>query len=631
MTTYNLEQWLKQHNNKDVLRFLTCGSVDDGKSTLIGRLLYDSKKIYQDQIDTLIKESEKIGNAGNQIDFSLLVDGLAAEREQGITIDIAWRYFNTEKRNFVIVDCPGHEQYTRNMATGASHCQLAIVLIDARNGVKEQTKRHSYICNLLGINQIIVAVNKMDLVDYSQQTFNDIVNDYKEITNNLYRLKGQQYHFLPMSALQGDNVTEKSSKTPWYEGGTLMQLLETANTSDISEQRAFRMPIQYVNRPDINFRGYCGEVISGTVQIGDKIMVLPSEHQSEVASITTFDGGMKQASKGDAITLTLNTEIDISRGDIICTIDNAPSRGKLFKAHIVWMDSSPLKYNQSYLFRIGTKEVYGKINKLVELIDVNTLKSRSDRSVIALNDIALVEIELEERVALDSYASSKQMGSFLMINRLTNATSGIGMVRRILRSEEGAKATNVYWSNFKVDKAKRADLKGQKPCVLWFTGLSGSGKSTIANLVEQKLFDLGVHTMLLDGDNLRHGLNKNLGFSERDRIENIRVVSEVSKLMVDAGLVVLVSLISPFKNDRNLARSLFENDEFYEVYINTPIEVCAERDPKGLYKKAKSDEIKNFTGVDSPYEPPAHPEIHIDTTKIEPDKAAEQIIKKLGL
>jgi bifunctional enzyme CysN/CysC len=434
-----------------------------------------------------------------------------------------------------------------------------------------------------------------------------------------------------MSALQGDNVTEKSSKTPWYEGGTLMQLLETANTSDISEQRAFRMPIQYVNRPDINFRGYCGEVISGTVQIGDKIMVLPSEHQSEVASITTFDGGMKQASKGDAITLTLNTEIDISRGDIICTIDNAPSRGKLFKAHIVWMDSSPLKYNQSYLFRIGTKEVYGKINKLVELIDVNTLKSRSDRSVIALNDIALVEIELEERVALDSYASSKQMGSFLMINRLTNATSGIGMVRRILRSEEGAKATNVYWSNFKVDKAKRADLKGQKPCVLWFTGLSGSGKSTIANLVEQKLFDLGVHTMLLDGDNLRHGLNKNLGFSERDRIENIRVVSEVSKLMVDAGLVVLVSLISPFKNDRNLARSLFENDEFYEVYINTPIEVCAERDPKGLYKKAKSDEIKNFTGVDSPYEPPAHPEIHIDTTKIEPDKAAEQIIKKLGL
>ncbi|CAI8793168.1 sulfate adenylyltransferase subunit CysN [Pseudomonas sp. IT-P291] len=617
----DIEQYLKSHENKSLLRFITCGSVDDGKSTLIGRLLYESKMLFEDQLSQLEADSKRVGTQGGDLDFALLVDGLAAEREQGITIDVAYRFFSTDKRKFIVADTPGHEQYTRNMVTGASTADVAIILIDGRKGVLTQTRRHSYLVSLIGIRHVVLAINKLDMVDYSKEIYDKIDADYRAFASQIGL---QNIVTIPMSALKGDNITEPSANTPWYQGPTLMGYLETVQVEDAADQSGpFRMPVQWVNRPNLDFRGYAGIVVGGSVKRGNRLRVLPSGKESRVARIVTREGDLEEAVSGQSITITLEDEIDISRGDILATID-APARvADQFEATIVWMSDEPMLPGRPYLLKIGTKTVTATSATPKYKVNVNTLEHLAAKT-LDLNEIGICNLSFDQPIAFDPYKENRDTGGFIMIDRLTNNTVGAGLLHFALRRSQ-----NIHWQAIDVNKQAHATLKGQKPCVLWFTGLSGAGKSTIANLVEKKLHALGKHTYLLDGDNVRHGLNKDLGFSEADRVENIRRVGEVAKLMVDAGQIVLVSFISPFRSERRMSRELVEQGEFFEVFVDTPISVAEQRDPKGLYKKARRGELTNFTGIDSPYEPPENPEIRIDTTACSPEEAAELIVSHL--
>jgi bifunctional enzyme CysN/CysC len=617
----DIEAYLTQHQHKSLLRFITCGSVDDGKSTLIGRLLYDSKMIFEDQLAALEADSKKVGTQGGNIDFALLVDGLAAEREQGITIDVAYRFFSTDKRKFIVADTPGHEQYTRNMVTGASTADLAVILIDARKGVLTQTRRHSYLVSLMGIRRIVLAVNKMDLVGWSRETFDTIVADYRAFAEKIGLT-----HILaiPMSALGGDNIAAKSAQTPWYDGLALMPHLETV---EIDEQRRaagpFRLPVQWVNRPNLDFRGFAGQIVSGRVKAGDKVRVTPSGKMSTIARIVTKDGDLAEAFAGQSVTLTLADEIDCSRGDVIAAADDPPEASDQFETTLIWMAEEDALPGRPYWLKIGAKTVSATITEIKFKVNVNTLEHLAGKT-LDLNEIAVCNISLDQPIAFDPYDANPDMGGFILIDRTTNATVAAGLIHFALR-----RAQNVHWQSLDVTRNARAEIKGQKPAVLWFTGLSGAGKSTIANLVEKKLHSLGKHTVLLDGDNVRHGLNRDLGFTDADRVENVRRVAEVSKLMADAGLIVLVSFISPFRAERDMARGLMAEGEFYEVFVDTPLADAEKRDVKGLYKKARAGQLKNFTGVDSPYEAPELPEIHIDTTKLDAAAAAALIVEKL--
>ncbi len=616
----NVIDYLAAHERKGLMRFITCGSVDDGKSTLIGRLLYDSKLLYDDQLAALESDTKKHGTQGEKIDFALLVDGLAAEREQGITIDVAYRFFSTEKRNFIVADTPGHEQYTRNMATGASTADLAIILIDARRGVLTQTRRHSYIASLLGIRHVVVAVNKMDLVGYSEKTFREIESAYREFAEPL---GFQSTAIMPLSALDGDNIITKSPHTPWYNGAALMPYLETVNVREEQGDKPLRMPVQWVNRPDLDFRGFAGTIASGTARPGDEIVVLPSAKRSKVARIVTMDGDMQEASADMAVTVTLEDEIDISRGDIICAGKAPAEQTDQFAAHLLWMAEEKLFPGRQYLLKTANRIVPATITALKHKVNVNTLEHMSGKT-LELNEVGFCNFNLSQPIAFDPYTDNRRTGSFILIDKRTNATIGAGMIDFSLR-----RAQNVHWQDLDINKKARANTKHQRPCVLWFTGLSGSGKSTVANLVEKRLHDLGRHTYTLDGDNVRHGLNKDLGFTDADRVENIRRVAESAKLMADAGLIVCVSFISPFQSERRMARELLEDGEFVEVYISTPLEVCEQRDVKGLYAKARRGEIKNFTGIDSAYEAPQNAEIDVDTSDIPAADAADAIVEYL--
>ncbi len=611
--------YLKQHETKSLLRFITCGSVDDGKSTLIGRLLYDSKMIFEDQLAALEADSKKMGTQGQNIDFALLVDGLAAEREQGITIDVAYRFFSTDRRKFIVADTPGHEQYTRNMITGASTADLAIILIDARRGVLTQTRRHSYLVSLIGIKNVILAINKMDLVNYSQEVFDRILGDY---TAFAAALNIDKIVPIPISALAGDNITEPSGNTPWYRGPTLMHYLETVDIAAASRTAPFRLPVQWVNRPNLDFRGFSGMISAGTVHPGDLVKVMPSARQSRVARVL-IDKDLPYATAGQSVTITLDDEIDCSRGDVLCGADTPAEVSDQFETTLVWMNDTPMLPGRSYLLKLGTKTVTGSITTLKHKVNVNTLEQVAARQ-LDLNEIGLCNISLDRPIAFDPYTENRDTGGFILIDRLTNETMAAGMIHFALR-----RAQNIHWQAVDVSRISRAAQKGQRACVLWFTGLSGAGKSTIANLVEKRLLVLGRHTTLLDGDNVRHGLNRDLGFTDTDRVENIRRVGEVARLMTDAGLIVLVSFISPFRSERQMARELLPDGEFLEVFIDTPLDVAETRDVKGLYKKARRGEIKHFTGISSPYEAPENPELHIDTTKLTPEAAAELIVAKL--
>jgi bifunctional enzyme CysN/CysC len=615
----DIDAYLKQHETKSLLRFITCGSVDDGKSTLIGRLLYDSKMVFEDQLAALEADSRKVGTQGQNIDFALLVDGLAAEREQGITIDVAYRFFSTDKRKFIVADTPGHEQYTRNMVTGASTADLAIILIDARRGVLTQTRRHSYLVSLLGIKQVILAINKMDMVNYSRDVFDRILGDY---TAFAAQLKIEKIVPIPISALMGDNITERSGNTPWYAGPTLMGHLETVEIASLSRTAPFRLPVQWVNRPNQNFRGFSGMVSSGTVHPGDLVKVMPSARQSRVARVL-IDGDLPYATAGQSITITLEDEIDCSRGDVICGAEHPAEVSDQFETTIVWMNDVPMPPGRSYIMKLGTKTVTGSITTLKHKVNVNTLEETAARQ-LELNEIGLCNISLDQPIAFDPYSENRDTGGFILIDRLTNETMAAGLIHFALR-----RAQNIHWQAVDVGRAARSAQKGQRACVLWFTGLSGAGKSTIANLVEKRLFALGRHSTMLDGDNVRHGLNRDLGFTDTDRVENIRRVGEVARLMADAGLIVLVSFISPFRSERRMARDLLPEGEFLEVFIDAPLADAEARDPKGLYKKARRGEIKHFTGISSPYETPETPELHIDTTKLTPEAAAELIVAQL--
>jgi len=616
----DIEAYLKSHEHKSLLRFITCGSVDDGKSTLIGRLLYDSKMIFEDQLAALEADSKKVGTQGGELDFALLVDGLAAEREQGITIDVAYRFFSTDKRKFIVADTPGHEQYTRNMVTGASTADLAVILIDARKGVLTQTRRHSYIVSLLGIKHVVLAINKMDLVDYSREVFDTIVQDYREFAAqiNLHNIVA-----IPVSGLRGDNITEQSQLTPWYRGTTLMGYLETVEIEDEIRHAAFRLPVQWVNRPNLDFRGFAGTIVSGTIRPGEKVRVLPSGRESKVARLVTMDGDLDVAVAGQSITLTLEDEIDVSRGDVFAKTDALPGVADQFEATVIWMADEPMLPGRPYWIKIGAKQVSATITEPKYKINVNTLEHLAAKT-LALNEIGICNLSLDQSIAFDPYDENRDTGAFILIDRLTNATIGAGLLHFALRRSQ-----NIHWQALEVNKTARANIKGQQPTVLWFTGLSGAGKSTIANLVEKQLLALGRHTYLLDGDNVRHGLNRDLGFTDADRVENIRRVGEVAKLMADAGLVVMVSFISPFRAERRMARSLFAEGEFYEVHVDTPLVEAEKRDVKGLYKKARRGELKNFTGIDSPYEPPENPEIYVDTTQSKAEESAAAIIEHL--
>lgn len=616
----DITAYLKAQEEKSMLRFITCGSVDDGKSTLIGRLLYDSKLIFEDQLSALESDSKKMGTQGQEIDFALLVDGLAAEREQGITIDVAYRFFSTDKRKFIVADTPGHEQYTRNMATGASTADLAILLIDARKGVLTQTRRHSFIASLLGIKHIVLAVNKMDLVDYSEQVLNDIEAEYREFAKDF---GFTDITSIPLSALRGDNILTKSEKTAWYKGPTLMHHLETVKVDDVRADAPFRLPVQWVNRPNLDFRGFSGTIAGGTTKPGDEVKVLPSAEVSRVKSIVTYDGELDEGVAGEAVTITLEDEIDISRGDVIAGKDFPPEVADQFEAKIIWMAAEQMLPGRPYLFKTAGKLVPGQVTDLKYKVNVNTLEHTAAKQ-LDLNEIGICNISLDRRIAFDPYADNRETGAFIIIDRLTNTTVGVGMIDFALR-----RASNIHWQALDVNKVARAEMKHQRPAILWFTGLSGSGKSTIANIIEKRLFARGRHTYVLDGDNVRHGLNHDLGFTDADRVENIRRVGEVSKLMIDAGLMVMTSFISPFRAERDMVRGLVEEGEFVEVFIDTPIEVCASRDPKGLYKKAKAGEIKNFTGYDSPYEAPCEPDIHVKTDEMSAEDCADKIIEYL--
>lgn len=617
----DIEQYLKQHEHKSLLRFITCGSVDDGKSTLIGRLLYESKMLFEDQLAAVEADSRKYGTQGDNIDFALLVDGLAAEREQGITIDVAYRFFSTDKRKFIVADTPGHEQYTRNMVTGASTADAAILMVDARKGILTQTRRHSYLVNLLGIRHIIVAINKMDLVDYAEKTFRKIVEDYREFAA---RIGIEDITFIPMSAFRGDNIIEPSSNMPWYHGTTLMGYLETVEVDEARQQKsAFRLPVQWVNRPNLDFRGFSGTIAAGVVRPGDRIRVQPSGKESTVARIVTYGGDLPKAVAGQSVTLTLSDEIDISRGDVISTCDAPAGTADQFETTIVWMHDEPLLPGRPYLLKIGTKTVTATITNIKHQINVNTLEHIAAKK-LELNAIGVCNLSLDRQIAFDPYTENKDTGGYILIDRLSNNTVGAGLLHFALRRSQ-----NIHIQHVDVDKSARSEMKNQKACVLWFTGLSGAGKSAIANLVEKKLHAMGHHTYLLDGDNVRHGLNKDLGFTDADRVENIRRVAEVAKLMVDAGLIVITAFISPFKAERHMARNLVQEGEFLEVFVDTPLEIAEQRDVKGLYKKARRGELKNFTGIDSPYEAPESPELRLKTTEITLDEAADRVVQTL--
>jgi len=620
MAPRDLKSFLAAQEKKSLLRFLTCGSVDDGKSTLIGRLLYDSKLLFDDTLSALEKDSKQHGTTGDDIDFALLVDGLEAEREQGITIDVAYRFFATDKRKFIVADTPGHEQYTRNMATGASNSELAIILVDARKGVLTQTRRHSYIASLLGIRHVVLAVNKIDLVGYSQGTFDRISAEFSEFAAHLGFLSRVA---IPISARFGDNVISKSAKTPWYAGPPLLTFLETVEVDAALADKPFRMPVQWVNRPNLDFRGFAGTIVGGHVKPGDTLAVAKSGRSSTVKRIVTMDGDLQTAVAGDAVTLTLADEIDISRGDVLCAANERAEVADQFAAHLLWMSEEPLLPGRQYLLKLATTTVPAQITVLKHKIDVNTLDHLA-AATLRLNEVGYANFSLAQQIAFDPYAENRDMGGFILIDRFTNATVGAGMIEFGLR-----RATNVHWQALDVNKDVRAALKHQKPAVLWFTGLSGSGKSTIANIVERTLYAQGRHTYLLDGDNVRHGLNRDLGFTDADRVENIRRVAEAAKLFVDAGLIVLVSFISPFRSERRMARELLGEGEFVEVFVDTPLEICMARDPKGLYQKAKAGTIRNFTGIDSPYETPENPEITVRTIEADAPSQAEAIMAYL--
>jgi bifunctional enzyme CysN/CysC len=616
----DLQKFLAAQEKKSLLRFLTCGSVDDGKSTLIGRLLYDTKLLFEDTLASLEKDSKKFGTTGEDIDFALLVDGLEAEREQGITIDVAYRFFATDKRKFIVADTPGHEQYTRNMATGASNSDLAVILIDARKGVLTQTRRHAYIASLLGIRHIVLAVNKIDLVDYSQAVFDKIVSDFHIFS---VRLNFISQVAVPLSARFGVNVIEKSKETPWYSGPALLSHLEVVDVDTALADKPFRLPVQWVNRPNLDFRGFSGTIAGGRVKPGDMIAVAKSGRTSEVTRIVTMDGDLPEAVAGDAITLTLSDEVDISRGDVLSDPHARPVVSDQFAAHLLWMADEELLPGRQYLLKLGTATVPAQVSALKHKIDVNVLDHLAART-LSLNEVGYANFSLSQPLAFDAYRENRDTGGFILIDRFTNATVGAGMIDFSLM-----RATNVHWQAVDVNKQARAAMKGQKPVVLWFTGLSGSGKSTIANLVEKALSAEGKHTYLLDGDNVRHGLNRDLGFTDADRVENIRRVGEAAKLFVDAGLIVLTAFISPFRSERRMARELMGESEFLEVFVDTPIEICMQRDPKGLYEKAKAGTIKNFTGIDSPYEAPEHAELTVSTVETSPEEHAQAIVAYL--
>ena len=617
----DLNKFFQDQNKKKQVKILTCGSVDDGKSTLLGRLLFDSQNIFLDQIDQTKIESEKYGTQGKEIDLALLVDGLQAEREQGITIDVAYRYFETSNCKFIIADTPGHEQYTRNMATGASNSDVAIILIDAEKGVLEQTKRHSFIVNLLGIKHIVVAINKMDLVNYKENIFERIVDEYKELIKNF---TFTSINFIPLSALKGDNVFSNFENTKWYKGLTLIETLEKVDVLDSSQNNELSFPVQWVNRSSANFRGYSGTIADGKIARGDLITTASSNMLTSVKNIYGPKGELSEAYSGQAITLTLSDELDISRGDVILSKKNDQIiKADQFASHLIWMDQEPMLPERNYIFRFNNSYINGKITDLVHSINVNSYEEVASKK-LNLNDIAYCKVAINKMHAISSYANNQKLGSFVIIDPYNNKTIGVGMIDHALR-----RSSNISWHKMSINKKTRSEFNSQKPCVVWFTGLSGSGKSTIANILEQKLHTIGKRTYLLDGDNVRHGLNKDLGFTDADRVENIRRVAEVSKLMVDAGLITLVSFISPFKSERQMARDLLSSDEFFEIFINTPLEECEKRDPKGLYKKARAGELKNFTGIDSLYEEPENPDLILDTASSNAEELTDQIINFL--
>lgn len=617
----DIDSYLEKHQHKTMLRFITCGSVDDGKSTLIGRLLYDSKMIFEDQLASLEADSKKVGTQGQEIDFALLVDGLAAEREQGITIDVAYRFFATEKRKFIVADTPGHEQYTRNMVTGASTADLAVILIDARQGILTQTRRHSYLAHVIGIKHLVVAVNKMDLVGYDQAVYDQIIADYSAFAEDIGITA---FTPMPISGLAGDNITSNSDHMPWYDGPALVDHLENVEVMVTTNQsKPLRMAVQWVNRPNLDFRGFSGQIASGTVKSGDEIRVVPSGKTSTVKSIVTMDGELDEAVAGQSVTLTLADEIDCSRGDVIGAADAPPQVADQFESTIVWMDEAELLPGRSYWMKIGTQLVSATLQSPKYQINVNNMEQLAAKT-LELNDIGVAEIATDRPIVFEPYADNRDLGGFILIDKISNATVAAGMLHFCLRRSQ-----NVHWQDVDIDRAAHALQKRQEPRVVWFTGLSGSGKSTIANMVEKRLHALGKHSFLLDGDNVRHGLNKDLGFTDADRVENIRRIGEVAKLMADAGLIVLTAFISPFRAERQLVRSMLPDDEFIEIFVDTPLSVAEQRDVKGLYKKARAGELKNFTGIDSDYEIPENAEMRIDTTKMSPEEAAEIIVDKI--
>ena len=621
LIAHDIDAYLETHQHKTMLRFITCGSVDDGKSTLIGRLLYDSKMIFEDQLAALESDSKKQGTQGQEIDFALLVDGLAAEREQGITIDVAYRFFNTEKRKFIVADCPGHEQYTRNMITGASTADLAVILIDARKGVLVQTRRHSYLCHLIGIRNIVLAVNKMDLVGYDQATYDAIVRDYTEFARSIGIAS---FTAMPISGFKGDNITSLSANTPWYTGPTLVEHLETVEVlTSLDADKPFRLPVQWVNRPNLDFRGFSGLVASGSVQPGDAIRVLPSGKTSTVTRVVTLGGDLDQATAGQSVTLCFADEIDCSRGDVIALADAPPQVADQFEATLVWLNDEAMVPGRAYWLKLATQTVSATVQHPKYVVNVNTMEHMAAKT-LDLNAIGVVELTADKPVVFEAYADNRTLGGFILIDKITNATVAAGMLHFSLR-----RAQNVHWQSLDITRDEHARLKNQTPRVLWFTGLSGAGKSTIANEVEKRLNLMNRHTFLLDGDNVRHGLNKDLGFTEADRIENIRRVGEVAKLMVDAGLIVLTAFISPFRAERDMVRAMLPAGEFIEIHVDTPLEVAEARDVKGLYKKARAGQLKNFTGIDSPYEAPEQPEIRVNTAEMSAGEAADYIISQL--
>ena len=616
----DIEGYLRSHQYKSLLRFITCGSVDDGKSTLIGRLLFESHLVFEDHLAALKADSAKVGTQGDDLDFALLLDGLAAEREQGITIDVAYRFFSTEHRKFIVADTPGHEQYTRNMVTGASTADVAVILIDARKGVLTQTRRHSYLVSLLGIKRVVVAVNKMDLVEFSHERFDEIEAEYREFAAQIGL---EHMTFIPMSALKGDNITERSAHTDWYDGPTLIGFLETVPVDDERADGPLRFPVQWVNRPNLDFRGFSGEIVGGTVHPGDAVRVLPAGTTSTIDRIVTMDGDLDEAIAGQSVTLTLTDEIDASRGDLICAADAPAEVSDQFEGHVIWMHEDAMLPGRPYLMKIGTRTVGVSIANPKYRVDVNTLDHLA-ANTLELNEIGVCNLSLDRPIPFDSYTENRNTGGFIIIDKLTQNTVGAGLLHFALR-----RSHNIHWQDVKVDKAARTQLNSHGPGVVWMTGLSGAGKSTIANIVESKLHTLGVRTYLLDGDNVRHGLNRDLGFTDADRVENIRRIAEVSGLMVDAGLVVLVSFISPFRAERRLARDRVEDGEFIEVHVDASVSLAESRDPKGLYAKARRGELSNFTGIDSPYEPPEHPEVYVDTATMAPEDAADAVIAAL--